>query len=110
MGTIPTIGSTPFARLPIQQVFDRAEASDASSIVTGTALHYLRTIARKQAWELFHADNKRGTFQVDESAVIRGRKVTIKLFISVYGAVYCTRWTVDGWSWTAAEVNQTFGF
>lgn len=110
MGNTPTIGSTPLARLPIQQVFDRAEALDASSIVTGTALHYLRTIARKQAWELFHADNKRGTFQVDESAVIRGRRVTIKLFISVYGAVYCTRWTVDGWSWTAAEVNQTFGF
>jgi len=110
METVQTIGSTPFARLPIQQVFDRAEASDASSIVTGTALHYLRTVARKQAWELFHADNKRGTFQVDESAVIRGRKVTIKLFISIYGAVYCTRWTVDGWSWTAAEVNQSFGF
>ena len=110
MGETKTIGSTPYARLPIQQVFDRAEAVDASSVVTGTALHFLRSTAREQAWELWHADPKRGTFQVEESAVIRGRKVTIKLFISLYGAVYCTRWTVDGWSWTAQEVNQSFGF
>ena len=110
MGTTQTIGSTRFARLPIQEVFNRAQAVDASSIVTGTALHYLRTVARRQAWELWHADPKRGTFQVDESAVIRGRKVTVKLFISLYGAVYCTRWNVDGWSWTAQEINQAFGF
>jgi len=87
-----------------------AESLEASSIVTGCALYWLKRIARRWAWELYHADNKRGTFQVEESTVIRGRKVSVRLFISTYGAVYSTRWRVDGQAWTFQQINQSFGF
>ena len=93
-----------------EEIFKRAEAIDANSIVTGIALHRLERVARQWAWELWHADNKRGPFSVDESIVIRGRTVQLKLFISRYGATYQRRWRVDGHAWTAAQVNQTFGF
>ena len=108
METIRTIAGK--ARLTIDQCFDRAEALDAPAIVTGTALHWLRSTARRDAWTLFHADPTRGSFNVERSAVIRGRKLTVRLFISRYGATYCTRWRVDGHSWTSQEVNQAFGF
>ena len=99
-----------FARLPIETCFARAEATDAPAIITGTAVHWLRSIARRDACHLWHADPRRGPFQVDKSAVIRGRKLSVRLFISRYGAAYCTRWRVDGHSWTAQEVKQAFGF
>jgi len=87
-----------------------AESLEASSITTGCALYWLKRIARQWAWELYHADNKRGTFQVEESTVIRGRKVSVCLFIDAYGHVYSTRWRVDGHAWTSRQVNQIFGF
>ena len=108
METIPTTAGK--ARLTVDKCFERAEPLDAPTIVTGTCLHWLRSIARRDAWTLFHADPKRGPFHVEKNAVIRGRRLTIRIFISRYGATYCTRWKVDGHSWTYQQVQQAFGF
>jgi len=93
-----------------EECLKRAESIDAGSIVTGCALYWLERIARQWGWELYHADNKRGTFHVEESTVIRGRKVSVCLFIDTYGHVYSTRWRVDGHAWTVQQINQSFGF
>jgi len=87
-----------------------AGSLEASSVVRGCALYWLKRIARQWAWELYHADNKRGPFQVEESTVIRGREVSVRLFICTYGHVYSTRWRVDGHAWTFQQINQSFGF
>ena len=91
-----------------ETVLQRAEAVDASAIVTGTALYWLNRIARQSAWDQWHSQQQ--PLSVTELTIIRGRSVQLRLFISRYGATYCRRWKVDGHAWTAAEVNQAFGF
>jgi len=93
-----------------EKCLELAESLEASSTITGCALYWLKRIARQWAWELYHADNKRGRFHVEESTVIRGREVSVCLFIDAYGHVYSTRWRVDGHAWTFQQINQSFGF
>ena len=97
-------------RTTVKKCFQRAEPLDAPSLVTGIALHWLISIARRDGWTLFHADPKRGPFHVEKSALIRGRKLKVSIFIDCYGGVYCTSWRVDGRTWTRKEVEQSFGF
>lgn len=92
-----------------EKCLQRAADPGASSLITGTALHWLKRLARQQAWSLYHADPRRGRFHVEEMASIRGRSISVRLFISTYGAVYQTRWIVDGRPWTAQQVNDAFG-
>jgi hypothetical protein len=97
---------------PAATILDRAAGLDSSSILTGSALYWLRRIARQNAWDRWHAQScqNREPLQVTESTVIRGQTVEVRLFISRYGATYCTRWRVDGHPWTQEQVNQSFGF
>lgn len=92
-----------------EKCLQQAAAPEASSIVTGAALYWMKRLARQQAWTLYHANPRRGRFQVEEMALIRGRSISVRLFISNYGAVYQTRWIVDGRPWTAQQVNDAFG-
>jgi hypothetical protein len=104
------ISCAGLARTTVEKCFQRAEPLNAPSLVTGTAIHWLLSTARRDGWTLFHADPKRGPFHVGKSALIRGRKLKVSIFINCYGGVYCTRWRVDGRAWSRKEVEQSFGF
>ena len=104
------ISCAGLARTTVEKCFKRAEPLDASSLATGTVVHWLISIARRDAWTLFHAAPKRGSFHVEKSALIRGRKLKVSIFINCYGGIYSTRWRVDGRAWTRKEVEQSFGF
>ena len=93
------------------RTLELAEPRDASAVVTGLALYWLQRLARQSAWDRWHAQpcRNRQAFFVTETATIRGRKVSLNLFISVHGATYCRRWRVDGHAWKGCEVKQAFG-
>jgi hypothetical protein len=93
-----------------ERVFELAEPRDASSVVTGLALYWMQRLARQTGWDLWHAQpcRDRQPLRVTETALIRGRKVSLNLFISVHGATYCRRWSVDGYAWKFSEVKQAF--
>ncbi len=95
--------------LSVSALFDRAAEPDASAAVTGAAIDLLQRIARQAVWDLWHADPRRGPFHVDESATIRGRAVSFRLFVSRHGATYRRLWSVDGRPWRALDVVQSFG-
>jgi hypothetical protein len=91
----------------LKTLFHRAEPVDAPAIITGAAVRALERIARQSAWDRWHASL--APLAVDETATLRGRTVTLRLFISRHGATYCRRWRVDGRAWRATDVWQTFG-
>ena len=93
----------------VSALFDRAAELDAPAAVTGAAVDLMQRIARQQAWDLWHADPRRPPFHVDETATIRGRAVSFRLFVSRHGATYRRLWRVDGRGWRAVDVLQAFG-
>jgi len=94
-----------------ERILGLAQHVDASSTVTASAIYWVERIARQTAWDRWHLQpcRNRESFSVTEDTIIRGRKVQLKLFISVHGATYCRRWKVDGHPWKREEVYQTFG-
>lgn len=100
-----TVGGLP--ALPIDTILQRAEPVDAPAIITGAAVRMLERIARQTAWDRWHASLT--PLAVDETATLRGRAVTLRLFISRHGATYRRVWRVDGHRWRADQVWQAFG-
>jgi hypothetical protein len=93
------------------EVFSRAEDHNASSVETGSALYWMRRIAREKAYDISFLNRyrDRAMFTTSESALLRGRRVEIRCFVS-HGHIHSTRWRVDGRQWSAEQVNQAFGF
>jgi hypothetical protein len=93
------------------EAFSRAEDHNASSAETGSALYWMRRIAREKAYDISFLNRYRdgATFTTSETAVLRGRKVEIRCFVG-HGHIHSTRWSVDGHQWSADQVNQAFGF